>query len=135
MADIKSESAEDQKAVAAMPRNMGMLSICGAGLVGFGIFQLIVHKPVVEDPSKMPPEALPWLQQMGLTNPFAVGAWFIVMGLVAAVLGMCLRKRKFYWLAVLTALLWAIVFPIFGTIWGLYTLVQLCRPSVRAQFD
>lgn len=116
-------------------RNAGMLSICGAGLIGFGFFQLILHKPVLEDPSKVPPEAVALLQQMGFTNPFALGAWFIAMGLLATGLGWCLRKRKFYWLAILAAVGWALVFPVFGTIWGIYTLIQLCRPSVRRQFS
>jgi hypothetical protein len=64
------------------------------------------------------------------------------IGLIAAVIlvsgGICMLVLKFYWLAFLAGLV-AIVSPggciVFGLVGGVWSLVQLVRPEVRAAFS
>lgn len=77
--------------------------------------------------------------------PQWVGFLFMAIGLFAcsvgwgfaialAFAGRCLARRRYYYYCFVLAALACSFFP-FGTVLGVFTIIVLCRPAVRAAFE
>jgi hypothetical protein len=62
-----------------------------------------------------------------------IGLIFIIVGVICWISGNCLRKHKGYGFSFLIAILHLFNFPL-GTALGVFTLVVLNRPTVKALF-
>jgi hypothetical protein len=106
----------------------GAIPILGAAYAGLGVAMVLGRLPGMS-PAKG--EAFGWL-------PIAMGSFVVLIGVVSVGLNLLtarsLRDRKNHTLCLLTAAMNCVHFP-FGTLFGAFTLIVLCRPAVRAAFE
>ncbi len=96
--------------------------------LALGLFLLL--KPEVFKP-RPPPEFVAWLFIVLATGAILAGFTLAVLFLLA---GRNLARRRRYLFCQIVAGLGCLVMP-FGTVLGVFTLLVLSRPSVKAEFD
>lgn len=96
--------------------------------LGVGLFMLL--KPAAFDP-RPPPPFLPWFF-IGLGITFILAGWTLALLFVLA--GRNLSRRRRYVFCQVVAALGCVLIPL-GTVLGVFTLIVLSRPSVKALFD
>ena len=125
-------------------RLLSILEYVYAGILAFTGLVCIVYIVIGAFVARMP---TPVPHGRGSAPPFdmeALGAIFIVIGIVAMVIAWAkavllivsarsMSARKRHTLCIVTAALTCISFPL-GTALGVFTLIVLLRPSVRALF-
>jgi hypothetical protein len=106
---------------------VGAVSLFPLLHVGIGVSMLLLPESLPQEDGELPPEFLGWLF-------IVVGSVIVLVGLALAlcliVSGRYLSKHKAYWFSFVVACLECINMPL-GTILGVFTLVVLCRPSVK----
>lgn len=113
-------------------------SIVTALFACFPIIHLCVGLAMVLSPESMkdksghgPPPFFGWVF-VGFAGAFIVAGWTLA-GLVFAA-GRCIRKRTRYTFCLIVSCVSCMFMP-FGTVLGVFDLIVLSRPSVKALFD
>jgi hypothetical protein len=109
-----------------------------AGLTALGATIPVIHLGVgiamitgaFGPPPAGPPPALGWVL-VGVASFIILFGW--TMAVCQAVAGRCLARRRRYTFCFVVACLSCLSMPL-GTILGVFTLVVLCRPSVKEAF-
>jgi len=96
--------------------------------LGIGVFMLV--KPEAFKP-RPPPELLPWLF-IGLATALILAGWTLALLFVLA--GRNLSRRRRHQFCQIVAGLGCVLIP-HGTVLGVFTLIVLSRPSVKALFQ
>src|SRR5262245_9729409 len=101
-------------------------------LVHLFVGLMMVFRPQSFGPGKeQPPEFVGWIF-IGIGSTIILIGW--TMAAVLAWAGRCLNRRVHYTLCCVAAGV-ACMFMPFGTVLGVFTLIVLMRPSVKALFD
>lgn len=99
--------------------------------VGIGLLMVFNPEAMTDNGGKAPPAFLGWVFA-GIGGAVIVLGW--TMAALVAYAGRCLRARRRHLFILVIAALNCGFMP-FGTVLGVFTLVVLLRPEVRALFE
>jgi hypothetical protein len=114
--------------------------VCGGLAAVFAcipIIHLVVGLVIILAPEKMgsgknpPPALVGWLFVL-LASAFILAGWCFAVLIAWA--GRCLNRRLHYTYCMVMACVACLFMP-FGTVLGVFTIIVLVRPSVKALFD
>lgn len=94
----------------------------------FGL--LMVFNPQFFGPKDQPPAFLGWFFVI-FSSAFIFGGWALAALIAGA--GRCLQRRRHYTFCFVMACVACLLMP-FGTVLGIFTLLVLIRPTVKALF-
>jgi ABC-type branched-subunit amino acid transport system permease subunit len=108
----------------------GLFSFFPLLYVAMGIFFVVAPQHMSANSGEPPPEIVGWFF-------LGFGAFFFLIGICVAVLillaGRFISRRRHYLFALVAACIECLFMP-FGTVLGVFTIVVLSRPSVKALF-
>jgi hypothetical protein len=100
--------------------------------VGLGLWMLASPGSFAGGSGSGPPPAfMPWMFVI-MGSAMILAAWTVVILLIAA--GTCLRRRTRRMFCIVVAGISCLFMPI-GTVLGVFTIIVLSRPSVKALFE